>query len=245
VLLMDDDLIKRTLSVEGEVMSVAQSPRKRRYVIELDGAAGREVAWGKGREVEGYLTNPYEDELQVFGARFLDENAFVCFAERPDGRFELREGRFERARGLSLRAVGPSLREPLLAPAPCQRGQRVLLFKGVPGQGHLPVLRAVGDGADVAVGELTESPRASAASRDAQVVAWVDGAGAVWVSGEQLPMTRVGERDATLVACSHDGEQVAWCAGQELCVFSVSRRQRQRFPLPRAPLALGWRAEVV
>jgi len=240
---MDDDLITRTLKVEGDVVALAQSPRKRRYVVEVDLGGAREISWGKGRDIQGFITNPYDEELSVFGARFIDESHFVCFTERPDGRYELREGSFERARAVRLRQVGSSLKSPPISPVACDRSERVFMFKYIDKQGYLPICRRVTDGDDKVVGELSTEPRASAASRDASVVAWIDQQGRVWISDLKQPMTQVGESNQSLLALSHDGAELAWCVDQELHVYSTRRRQRERWRLERRPIALGWRSE--
>jgi hypothetical protein len=245
-MIMDDDLITRTLSVEGEVVALAQSPRKRRHIIELDHQGGREVAWGKGKEVQGFITNPYEDERDVFGARFVDESHFVCFIERPDELFELREGSFDRARGVQLRRVGAPLRSPPLPPVPFDHATRALLFKYIDHageRGYLPVSRHIAGGEERVVGELISKPRASSASREAEVVSWVDEEGRVWVSSPRLPMRQIGESAGDLLAVSHDGDQVAWCDRGALVAYSLRRRQAQRWHLKQPPLALAWRSE--
>lgn len=243
LMIMDDDLITRTLKVEGEVVALAQSPRKRRYIVEVDLGDTREVSWGKGRDVQGFITNPYEEELSVFGVCFVDESHFVCFTERPDGRFELREGSFERARAVRLRQVGSSLLSPPIAPVACERAERVFMFKYIDKQGYLPICRRVTDGDDRVIGELTTEPRASTASRDAGAVAWIDQQGRVWLSDPKTPMQQVGESNKGLIALSHDGGALAWCVDQELHVYSTRRRQRERWRLERLPIALGWRSE--
>jgi len=243
LMIMDDDLITRTLKVEGDVIALAQSPRKRRYIVEVDLGDAREISWGKGRDVQGFITNPYEEELSVFGVRFVDESHFVCFVERPDGRYELREGSFERARAVRLRQVGSSLLSPPISPVACERAERVFLFKYIDKQGYLPICRRVTDGEDRVIGELTTEPRASSASRDQGTVAWIDQQGRVWLSDPKIPMLQVGESDQALIALSHDGSELAWCVDHELHVYSTKRRKRERWRLERRPIALGWRSE--
>lgn len=243
LLIMDDDLITRTLKVEGNVIALAQSPRKRRYIVEVDLGDTREISWGKGRDIQGFITNPYEEELSVFGVRFIDESHFVCFTERPDGRYELREGSFEKARAVRLRQIGASLLSPPICPVACERAERVFMFKYIDKQGYLPICRRVTDGEDRVIGELTTEPKASAASRDASVVAWIDQQGRVWLSDLKIPMSQIGETNQSLIAISHDGSEIAWCVDQELHVYSTRRRQRERWKLERQPIALGWRSE--
>jgi hypothetical protein len=245
LLMMDDDRIIRHIEVEGEILAIAQSPRKRRLIAERIRAGAREMVWIKGKEIQGFITNALDDEGEVFGAHFVNDHSFVYFIERPDHRIDMREGRFMKARGVQSRSVGSSLRGAPLAPVSCHQAQRVFFFKQVTDEGYIPICRRISDGDDLVMGELCDEPMVLSASRNAGVVSWIDTQGKVWASSKRFPTSCIGRSDMKLLSTAHDGGHVAWMNRGELKTYSLNQNRQEAWNAPTDLLAIGWRSEVI
>ena len=241
--MMDDDRIIRQIQVEGDVLSVSQSPRKQRLIVErsLDGV--RQMLYVRNKDVQGFITNPTLDECEVFGASFINETTFVVFTERPDGRVDLREGRFERARRVQTRVVGTSLSHPPLPPSPCNKGHLVFFFKELSENRYLPVCRRISNGEDAVIGaELTELPVLQTASQRSMTIAWVTERGDVWVSGgASHPAACVYRDGADLITISHEGREVAWSNEWGFFTYQLESKSVEQWSRPEGLLAIGWR----
>ena len=245
-LLMDDDRIMRTLNIDGEIQEITQTPRKRRLIVErrLPDADFSELAWLSGREIRGFITNPYDDELPAFNATFINDKLFSYFVERPDGMISLREGQFSGSRQLLSRLVGGPLRAVVGRSMSCGSG-RYLFFFSHPREGEfLPLCRQLADGRDRSLGPtLSAPPRAIAGALSADYVGWIDQEGSVYVAGVQYEAKRIGTTSARLLTMSHDGQRLAWWSDELLSIYDLHSEQIEQWPAPGELLALGWRAE--
>lgn len=241
--MMDDDRIIRQIELDGEIIRVSQSPRKQRLIVERSRDGQREVVYFRGKELQGFITNPIVDDFEVFGAEFFSETGFVIFCTRPDERLDLREGRFKKSRQVQTRIVGSSIKSVPLAPSMFNKGHLVFFFKEVSENRFLPICRRISNGEDIVVGgELTERPIMQSASRDSMTLAWITHTGDVWVSsGSKHPSQRVSQTGSSLLAISADGRQVAWVGETEFFTYDVEAYRIERWELPAGLLAIGWR----
>ena len=241
--MMDDDRIIRHIQLEGDVLSISQSPRKQRLIVErsLDGL--RQMLYIRNKDVQGFITNPVSDECSIFGACFVNETMFVVLVERPDGRIDLREGRFERARRVQTRVVGTSLPGTPLFPSPCNKGHLVFLFKELSEGRYLPICRRISNGEDTVVGsELLEQPMLQSASQDSMTISWVTQQGRLWVSGGvQHPTACIYEEGADMLVTSADGRHVAWSNEWGFFTYNLDLRKIERWSQPDGLLTIGWR----
>jgi hypothetical protein len=244
ILMMDDDRIIRNLELEGKIISITQSPRKRRLIIERELHGIKELVWLNGKEIQGFITNPLDDELPVFGAHFTHDNRFVYMSARPDGRFDMREGSFSKARGIQSRLLGSSVKGVPLAPICSHRSQRVFFFKEVSEIGYVPVCRRLSDGDDRIMGELCEMPVVLHASRNADTIAWIDHQGYIWVCTENREAIRVARTQSHLLAVAQDGHEIAWISQNTLHCYNIDQQHTKQWPVREEVLAIGWRSEI-
>ena len=241
--MMDDDRIIRHIHLDGDVLSISQSPRKQRLIVErsLDGL--RQMLYIRNKDIQGFITNPVLDEGSIFGARFVNETMFVVLVERPDGRIDLREGRFERARRVQTRVVGTSFPGTPLPPSPCNKGHLVFLFKELSEGRYLPICRRISNGEDTVIGsELLERPMLQASSQDSMTIAWVTQRGRLWVSGGvQHPTACVYQEGADMLVTSSDGRHVAWSNEWGFFTYNLDLRKIERWSQPEGLLTIGWR----
>ena len=244
VRMMDDDRIIRQLEVSGEIISISQAPRKQRLIIERSRDGWRELLYIRGKEIQGFITNPLSDECEVFGAQFYNDTGFLILVERPDQRVELREGRFKKARQVQTRVVGSSLTSVPLAPSICQRGQLAFIFKAVSEDRFLPLCRRISSGEDTVIGsEVDGIPVQQAASRDAMTIAWVTQRGELFINaGVHHPSSVIHREGVDYLAVSSDGRQVAWTNEWGFFTYHVERRQIEQWERPEGLLAVGWRS---
>ena len=246
LLLMDDDRIMRTLNVDGVIRRITQTPRKRRLIVERHAAEGEppELAWLKGREIRGFITNPYDDALPAMNATFVSDTFFSYFVERPDGLFSLREGYFSGPRQIRSRLVGAPLSGVGGESMSCDDGRALFFFTEEPSGGFQPLCRRLADGRDWLIGDpLNASPRAMSTARNAGYMSWIDGEGGIYVAGLEYQPKRIGETGARLLTMSHDGQQLAWWHDELLSIYDVHQDQIEQWPAPGELLALGWRSE--
>ena len=243
--MMDDDRIIRQIELEGDILHISQSPRKQRLIVERSRDGQREVVYFRGKELQGFITNPVVDDLELFGAEFFSETGFVVFTVRPDYRLDLREGRFKKSRQVQTRVIGASIKSAPLPPSMCNKGHLAFFFKEVSENRFLPLCRRISNGEDVVVsGELTERPMIQAASRDSTTLAWITQTKGVWVSrGSQHPSKCITETSAHLLAVSSDGRQVAWAGENEFCTYHVESQRIESWERPKGLLAIGWREQ--
>jgi hypothetical protein len=244
--MMDDDRIIRQIELEGEVTHISQSPRKQRLIVERSRDGQRETVYFRGRELQGFITNPVLDDQDIFGAKFFSETGFVIFAIRPDQRLDLREGRFKKSRQVQTRVVGTSIKDVPLPPSVCNKGHLAFFFKGVSENRYLPVCRRISNGEDIVIGgELTERPIMQAASSGSTTLSWMTHTGDVWVSsGAQHPTHCVSSLGTTLLAVSSDGRHIAWVGEESFYTYNVEARKVDQWGLPQGLLAIGWRGAV-
>jgi hypothetical protein len=244
VQMMDDDQIMRNLEIEGDIIQIAQSPRKRRLIIERELDDRIDMVWFQGKkEVQGFITNPYDDDLQIYGAHFLNERTFVCVIKRPDDRVDLRESTFGKARSIYSRSIGSSCKSIPLAPTMCNQGQGLFFFKEVQEDQFLPVCRTLVNGQDRVMGELSTQPQVQASSKKASTVAWINQDGEVWISSQHLQALHIGQSHHPFLAVSEQGDEVAWINQGELYVYYGRLNQCYSWPCPPDLLALGWRKD--
>lgn len=240
--MMDDDRIMRQLEVEGDIINISQSPRKQRLIIERSRDGWRELVYVRGKEIQGFLTNPISDDCDIFGVQFINDTGFLIFVERPDQRIELREGRFKKARQVQTRVVGSSLHSVPLAPSVCLNGQMAFFFKGVSEGRSLPMCRRVSNGEDIVIaGELTDLPVLQAASRSSLTLAWVTNRGDLWVSSNSAPAAIISSEGVDHLAVSDDGRTVGWANEWGFFTYDVEIQQLESWECPTGLLALGWR----
>ena len=246
VRMMDDDRIIRQIELEGNIIHVSQSPRKQRLIVERSRDGQHEVIYFRGRELQGFITNPVSDDHDMFGAKFFSETGFVIFTERPDERLDLREGRFKKSRQVQTRVVGSSVKAVPLPPSICQKGTLAFFFKGVSENRFLPVCRRISNGDDVVIGgELNERPVTQAASTEAMTLSWMTRNGDIWVnSGSHHPTQCVSQSNASQLAVSSDGRQVAWVSDTSFYTYSVDQRRVEKWSAPQGLLAIGWRGQI-
>ncbi len=246
VRMMDDDRIIRQIELEGSIIHVSQSPRKQRLIVERSRDGQHEVIYFRGRELQGFITNPVSDDHDMFGAKFFSETGFIIFTERPDERLDLREGRFKKSRQVQTRVIGSSIKSVPLAPSVCQKGNLAFFFKGVSENRFLPICRRISNGEDVVIGgELNERPIMQAASTEAATLTWMTRNGDIWVSsGASHPTQCVSQSSATQLAVSSDGKQVAWVNATSFFTYNVEQRRVEEWSAPQGLLAIGWRTQI-
>ncbi len=241
--LMDNERVLRTMHVEGYLLDVTQSPRKRKSIVlrQLVERGPTEMLWLNGKDVMGLISNPYDMQEQVFGATFLTDSTFAFFVVRPDQRIELREGRFNKNQ-IQSRLVGKSYDDVPMSGVDCEKGSMVFLIAYREEEGYLPICRRMSDGKDFVMGDyLEEAPICITASKLTTKVAWIDVNGQVYISDQNRSL-RVGSSDSRLLALSDDGNALAWQNQDHLCVYDAREQRINRWPVGHL-LAISWKSD--
>ncbi len=242
--IMDNERVLRTLEVEGHILDVTQSPRKRRVIVfrQMEDQGLTDMLWLNGKEVRGFISNPYDMNEQVFGATFLNDLSFTYFVVRPDQRVELREAKFNKNNQIQSRLVGKSYLDVPMSAVDCEKGQRVFLIAQKE-DGFWPICRRIADGKDMTMGDLLyEKPRRITAAKNVNQVAWIDQDGYVYLSGAHIQAIRVGESDGHLLALSDDGNSLAWESDDRLFIYDLNTQRIQHWTVPPL-LAISWKGD--